>query len=138
MPVPTNPDSLFHRLGGREALLPLLRGFYADVRQHELIGPIFNRRIQDWPTHLEKIADFWTTATGGPVSYVGPMPQKHLSLGLDETHFEAWLELWRRHCRIRFEPALAGAMIELAEGLGGRIHQLIARRRRLEAEDPVA
>ncbi|MBK8859000.1 MAG: hypothetical protein IPN11_15360 [Opitutaceae bacterium] len=34
--------SLFDRIGGRPALADLLRHFYADVRQHEEIGPIFS------------------------------------------------------------------------------------------------
>ena len=40
--------SLYDRIGGRETLTVLLRHFYADVWQHELIGPIFNRQIKDW------------------------------------------------------------------------------------------
>ena len=55
----TPPSPLFDRLGGRARLLYLLRHFYADVRQHEDIGPIFSAHITDWPAHLEKIADFW-------------------------------------------------------------------------------
>src|SRR5688572_20801624 len=94
--VPT--PSLFERIGGRPGLAKLLHHFYADVRQHNVIGPIFNAQIQHWPEHLEKIADFWSSATGGPVRYAGPMPQRHLSLGLKPEHFEAWLDLWRRNC----------------------------------------
>ena len=53
-------------MGGRPALVELLRYFYADVRQHAEIGPIFAAHVSDWPTHLEKIADFWSGVTGGP------------------------------------------------------------------------
>ena len=94
-----SPSSLFSRLGGRPALLNLLRRFYADVRQHNEIGPIFTAQISDWSAHLEKIADFWSNVTGGPIRYDGPMPQKHFPLGLEARHFDAWLDLWRRHCR---------------------------------------
>ena len=48
--------SLYERLGGHEGILKLIKPFYADVRQHELLGPIFNSHIQDWSAHLEKIA----------------------------------------------------------------------------------
>jgi hemoglobin len=118
--------SLFERIGGRPGIATLLRHFYADVRQHREIGPIFNARIQDWPSHLEKIADFWSGVTGGPARYSGPMPRKHLSLGLGGKHFEAWLDLWRRHCRIHLPPHEAGEMIQLAEALGERLQALIA------------
>ena len=113
-------------MGGRPALVQLLRHFYADVRQHEVLAPIFAANVEDWPSHLEKIADFWSSATGGPPRYNGPMPAKHFRLGLDETHFDAWLELWRRQCRIHL-PAPAGEeLIGLAEAIGQRI-QLMTR-----------
>ena len=128
-----NPDpslsTLFERIGGRAGLTRLLRQFYADVRQHREIGPIFNAEIEHWPSHLEKIADFWSTATGGPGLYVGPMPQRHFPLGLDERHFAAWLDLWRRNCRIHLTEDAAGEMITLAEAIGQRLRLLIAHDR---------
>ena len=118
---------LFERLGGRAALMHLLRHFYADVRQHNVIGPIFRAQIEDWPAHLEKIADFWSGATGGPARYSGPMPQRHFPLGLEEGHFEAWLDLWRRHCRAHLASHEAEEMIRLADGIGDRLRLLIAQ-----------
>mgnify|MGYP001440908662 CR=1 FL=1 len=124
-PEPTR-RTLFDRIGGREVLSKFLRHFYADVRQHREIGPIFNAQIEDWPTHLEKIADFWSSATGGPPRYAGPMPQRHFPLGLEERHFAAWLDLWRRNCRIHLPPDAADEMIQLAEAIGERLRALIA------------
>jgi hemoglobin len=127
MPSPQpSQASLFERLGGRPALAKFLRHFYADVRQHQFIGPIFIAQIHDWPAHLEKIADFWSTATGGPPNYSGPMPQRHFPLELGEKHFEAWLELWRRNCRIYFATTEADEMIAIAESVGQRLRTLIA------------
>jgi hemoglobin len=119
-------DALFFRLGGRPRLQFLLRHFYADVRQHNLIGPIFRAQIRDWPAHLEKIADFWSGASGGPANYRGPMPQRHFPLGLGPDHFDAWLDLWRRHCRAHLGAPEAGEMIQLAEGIGERLRELIS------------
>lgn len=127
METAVRPDSLYARLGGRPRLLYLLRHFYADVRQHHEIGPIFAAQITDWPAHLETIADFWSNVTGGPVRYEGPMPQKHFPLGLKEHHFEAWLDLWRRHCRAHLVPAESVEMIAVAETIGRRLRELIAR-----------
>jgi hemoglobin len=107
--------------------MQLLRHFYADVRQHHEIGPIFLAQIHDWPAHLEKIADFWSGATGGLANYSGPMPQRHFSLGLEAQHFEAWLDLWRRNCRIRLKPREAEEMIFLAESIGERLRELVGR-----------
>lgn len=119
--------TLFDRLGGRPRLLNLLRHFYADVRQHREIGPIFNAQISDWPAHLEKIADFWSGATGGPARYSGPMPFKHLSLGLEEKHFAAWLDLWQRNCRAQLPPTEGAQLIAIAEAIGVRLRQIIAQ-----------
>lgn len=121
--------SLFVRLGGRPRLSHLLGHFYADVRQHNEIGPIFRARITDWPAHLEKIADLWSSVTGGSIRYEGPMPQKHFPLGLEERHFEAWLDLWRRHCRAHVAPTEAEELIAAAEGIGERLQSLIRHHR---------
>ena len=120
----TGSASLFDRLGGRPQLLNLLKHFYADVRQHTVIGPIFTATITNWPVHMETIADFWSGVTGGPADYRGNMPMKHMPLGLAEGHFEAWLDLWSRHCKARFAPAEAAELIHLAEAIGRRLKQL--------------
>jgi hemoglobin len=123
---PSSSSTLFDRIGGRAPLLKMLRYFYADVRQHAEIGPIFAAQIEDWPAHLEKIADFWSGATGGPANYNGPMPYKHLHLGLEEKHFQAWLGLWHRHCRAHLPASAADEMIERAEAIGQRLRQIVA------------
>ncbi|MBA4136335.1 MAG: globin [Opitutus sp.] len=125
----SSPNSLFARLGGRPRLLHLLRHFYADVRQQREIGPIFTAHIDDWPAHLEKIADFWSNVTGGPMRYGGAMPAKHFPLGLEERHFLAWLDLWRRHCRAHLSPIEAQELIVAAETIGERLWWMIAQQR---------
>lgn len=120
------PSPLYDRIGGRDGLHQLLKHFYADVRQHEVIGPIFAAKIQDWPAHLEKIADFWSGIVGGPAKYQGGMPGKHVSLGLEEKHFEAWLGLWGHNCRAHLAEAEAREMIASAEMIGQRLRSILA------------
>lgn len=117
--------SLYDRIGGRPGLAVLLRHFYADVRQHAVLGPIFNRQIQDWPEHLEKIGSFWARLTGGPSDYAGAMPAKHVSLGIDGRHFAAWLQLWDFNCRRRLKPVEADEMIALAHEIGRRLEGIV-------------
>lgn len=126
----TPPPSLHDRIGGRPGLQLLLRRFYADVRQHDEIGPIFAAQIEDWPAHLEKIADFWSGLTGGPALYGGGMAARHIPLRLEEPHFQAWLGLWHRHCRAHLAPAEAAEMIAIAEGIGQRLRAITAAARR--------
>jgi hemoglobin len=114
-------ESLLNRLGGRQVLLNLLHHFYADVRQHQLIGPIFQERIEDWPSHLEKIADFWSTIAGGPPAYSGPMVGQHMPLGLKEEHFVAWLGLWEHNCKIWLPRDCADEMIQFAKNIALRL-----------------
>ena len=115
---------LFNRLGGRPVLRELLRHFYSDIRQHKVLGPVFLSKIQDWPVHLEKIADFWTTITGGPVMYSGQMARKHQELQPQLEHFEIWLDLWRHQCRARLQPNEAQEMIEVAERIADRLRRV--------------
>ncbi|MGB8356547.1 MAG: group III truncated hemoglobin [Chthoniobacteraceae bacterium] len=122
-----NIATLYDRIGGHQGLARLLKHFYADVRQHHLIGPIFNRQIGDWPGHLAKIGEFWARITGDPSNYSGQMPLKHLALGLEPQHFAVWLELWGFNCRCYLPPEEAGEMSRLAHEIGGRLSNIVSR-----------
>src|SRR5690606_31152979 len=39
----------------------LIATFYGRAREDELIGPIFNRAVDDWPEHIAQITDFWSS-----------------------------------------------------------------------------
>jgi hemoglobin len=117
-------ETLYERIGGRESVATLLRHFYADVRQHRLIGPIFNAQISDWREHLELIGSFWTRLTGGPSNYSGNVPGKHILLGLSPNHFQTWLQLWEFNCRNYLKTPEAAEMIELAHDIGRRLSRL--------------
>ena len=118
-------SALYARVGGREKLARLLHHFYADVRQHRLLGPVFNSRIKNWPEHLDTIAAFWSRITGGPSNYSGQMPVKHLNLGIAPEHFEAWLQLWEANCRAYLDGSAAEEMISLARDIARRLIQRI-------------
>jgi hemoglobin len=117
--------SLWERVGGQENLARLLRHFYADIRQHQLVGPIFNKQIEDWPAHLETIHSFWARMIGGPARYSGQMPAKHISLGLSANHFQAWLQLWEFNCHAYLNKIEAEEMISLAHEIGRRLQAII-------------
>lgn len=118
------PPTLYERIGGHDGLALLLRRFYADVRQHNEIGPIFSEHIEDWPAHLEKIAGFWSGLTGGPSLYAGGMAARHIPLRLEEKHFQAWLGLWHRHCQAHLPATEAAEMITIAETIGQRLRAI--------------
>lgn len=75
----------------------VVHGFYAEIRNDDLLGPIFNGAIRpdDWPRHLARMCDFWSATLLRTGRYQGrPLPP-HLALpGLDEEHFRRWLTLF--------------------------------------------
>ena len=124
-----NQASLYARLGGHDGILKLLKPFYIDVRQHAVLGPIFNSHIQDWPAHLDKITEFWALQTGGESKYRGGFAGAHISLGLQPEHFQQWLGLWEFNAQRQLPPPEAAEMIALAHEFGRRLFAVTQGRR---------
>ncbi len=120
--------TLYDRLGGHEAILLLITPFYFDVRQHQLLEPIFNAHITDWPAHLAHITDFWARQTGGPSRYGGGFAAAHLQLGITPEHVGTWLELWDFNCRRQLPADQATEMSALARSIGTQLQKILAGR----------
>ncbi len=76
----------------------MVDSFYAKVRQDDLIGPIFDEKIQDrWPEHLEKMYTFWETVLLRKHTYFGSPFPPHAKLPVDKEHFERWLEIFMKN-----------------------------------------
>jgi hemoglobin len=121
-------ESLYERLGGHEGILNLIRPFYADVRQHAVLGPVFNAHIKDWETHLAKIADFWALQAGGASSYRGGFAGAHLRIGVKPEFFDHWLSLWDFNCQRHLGPDEAQEMSAIAHELGRRLRGVVEGR----------
>jgi hemoglobin len=117
----TTDKPLYERLGGHEGIRKLIKPFYANVRQHTVLGPIFNSHVKDWPAHLEKIADFWALQAGGESKYRGGFAGAHMALGLQPEHFQSWLGLWEFNNARSLAPREAGEVNELAQRLATRL-----------------
>lgn len=124
----TNARTLYERLGGHEGLLRLIQPFYTDIRQHAVLGPIFNERIQDWPAHLARITEFWARQTGGPSQYPGGFAAAHLPLGIQPSDLQHWLGLWEFNCRRHLARAEADEMIALAHRIGEQLQRILGGR----------
>ncbi len=80
----------------------LVSKFYAKIRKDDLLGPIFNSHIPDerWPEHIEKLTDFWETNLFKLPKFRGNPSQKHINVdknlnyGVEQKHFDRWLQLW--------------------------------------------
>jgi hemoglobin len=80
-----------------EDIKKLVDTFYEKVREDELIGRIFNERIQNrWPQHLEKMYTFWQTVLLGEHTYFGSPFPPHANLPISHNHFERWMQLFNQ------------------------------------------
>ena len=68
--------------------------FYHRVRRDSVLGEIFNARIADWESHLQRMCEFWSSIALGSGRYHGRPLSKHLTLPVSAPHFDRWLELF--------------------------------------------
>lgn len=86
----------------------LVEGFYAAVRDDDLLGPIFAQRIADWPQHLDRMKRFWRSILFNSGEFSGNPMLKHMAIpGLEERHFARWLELF--YAQLRTLESMPGA-----------------------------
>ena len=87
-----------------EDIILLVDEFYNKIRNDELLGPIFNKVIQDrWPAHLNKMYTFWLTALVGDYAYYGNPFISHIDLPIEQQHFVRWIELFYQTLDEHFE-----------------------------------
>jgi hemoglobin len=95
-----------------EGLQALVRLFYARIRQDAELGPVFNDAIKDWPEHLEKLTDFWSSVMLTTGRYKGrPVPAhlKHASR-ITPALFQRWLAIWADSTNELMAPEAAQAL----------------------------
>lgn len=93
----------------------LVDRFYAKVRLDDEIGPIFNAIVGDWPHHLAKLKDFWSSAMLRTGRYRGHPMMVHLQLPIDRNHFERWLSLFEETAYEVFPPIHAADILDKAQ-----------------------
>lgn len=86
----------------------LVDSFYAKVRNDPTIGPVFNDRVGDWETHLQKMYSFWQTILLGEHTYSNSPFPVHAQMPIDISHFNRWTFLWRETVDQYFEGEIAG------------------------------
>ncbi len=87
-------------LKSKEDVSLLVDAFYKKVRRNDVLGPIFNSQIIDWPAHLDHLSNFWHSSLFHSGSYRGNPIIKHTEVDLKadyqitQVHFGIWLQLW--------------------------------------------
>lgn len=112
-----------------EEISTLVDRFYAKVRRDPEIGPIFNEKVEDWPTHLALLKNFWSTVMLTTRRYKGDPMMTHLQLPLEASHFSRWLELFAETAKEVMAPQHAAIIIAKSERIAGNFQAGIAYQR---------
>ncbi len=84
----------------REDVFLLVTTFYKKIREDAVLGPIFNRHIQDWDSHMTVLTDFWETQIFLVRKYRDNPLAKHIEVdakeghSINEKHFGIWINHW--------------------------------------------
>lgn len=88
----------------REDVFLLVSEFYKKVRKDPVLGPFFNRVIQDWEAHIERLTTFWESSLFMTKNlehrYHGNPLEVHIEVdrqndhAITQVHFGLWLNLW--------------------------------------------
>lgn len=121
----------------------LVHGFYARVREDELLGPIFEARIEHWEPHLNQMCAFWSSVALMSGRYHGNPMARHLPLPIHSEHFDRWLSLFEETVRRICPPAAEAHFMERARriaeslelGIAGQNGVMLGRGERLKAID---
>ncbi len=106
----------------------LVEEFYSVARRDDLLGPVFERYVSDWPAHLERMVAFWSSAVFRTGSYSGrPFEVHRRIVELSPTHFERWLALWRETVRAHVPQPEAGQFEALAERMAVAMQDRLGR-----------
>ncbi len=93
--------------------------FYGKIRDDELLGPIFNERIADWPAHLARMKAFWRSVLHNSGEFAGNPMLKHMIIPeIEQRHFSHWLDLFYETLRESEPTSDATALV------GGRARMI--------------
>lgn len=99
----------------------LVDRFYAQVREHPTLGPVFNPAVDDWAAHQATLVDFWSSIELKTARYRGRPMAMHRPHPIEATHFADWLALWEATAREVLAPAQAERFIEHAQRIAGSL-----------------
>ncbi|GHF00509.1 hypothetical protein GCM10016455_21890 [Aliiroseovarius zhejiangensis] len=101
----------------------VLAVFYARIRQHPELGPVFNGHVgvtdDEWAAHIALISRFWRGAILREPGYDGNPMRVHMQAGdVKPAHFDPWLALFEEVTTELLPPDTARAWIMLAYRIG--------------------
>ncbi|MEH6757352.1 MAG: group III truncated hemoglobin [Parasphingorhabdus sp.] len=80
-----------------ERITEMVDNFYGRIRKDALLGPIFSSKISNWPVHLARMVDFWTSIAIESGRFRGNPMIKHIAIpDIEKRHFDHWLTLFEQ------------------------------------------
>lgn len=102
----------------------VVKRFYARVRAHPELAPIFAAHVDDWPAHEAKIARFWQGSILHMPGYSGSPMMAHRRAGnVEARHFPLWLATFDAVLGETLAPAAAAGWSALAHRIGQGLRQ---------------
>ncbi len=121
-----------------EEIDDMVAGFYARIRAHPELGPIFDKYITDWPAHEARIARFWRNAILFERGYDGRPQQVHMARPeVMGHHFPIWLDLFEQTAYDILPDDTARAWTHLARRIGAGMKMGIEQVRAAPDAPPV-
>ena len=107
----------------------VVAAFYATVRAHPGLGPVFAVHVADWPAHEAKVADFWANTILHERSYAGSPIAAHVNAGnVQPGMFSTWLALFDATLARELDPDQAAAWSALAHRIGRSMRAAVVDR----------
>ena len=110
----------------QELIRRVVHSFYERIRDDGVLGPIFESRIHDWATHLDRMCTFWSSVALMTGTYHGRPMEKHMRLPVDGRHFDRWLLLFEETAGRECQPAAAAHFIERARRIAESLEMGVA------------
>ncbi|WP_197917483.1 group III truncated hemoglobin [Thiosulfatihalobacter marinus] len=115
----------------RDEIARVVAAFYARIRQHPGLGPVFAAHVTDWPAHEAKITRFWANAILFERSYDGNPAQAHQQAkNVRPGMFDPWLGLFDMTLKQELRPDQAAAWSALAHTIGRSLRASVVERQR--------
>lgn len=106
----------------------VVKVFYAKIRKHPTLGPIFNGIIGTdaglWEYHEDKISRFWRNALHKENCYAGNPSLTHMQIEeIRDEHFTQWLDLFDTILNEELPEDAALEFSEKAHRIGGGLRR---------------
>lgn len=121
----------------RDDITRVVTRFYALVREHPGLAPVFAQHVDDWPAHEARVADFWSNAILNDRRYDGNVMATHTGAGnVRPGMFDPWLGLFDKVLTMELRPEQAAAWSALAHRIGRSLRAGVVDREKLPGGVP--